>query len=66
MYKVYAITNNQELESFHIFEHEAKHQAIDLAYQGYKTYVYFGDKHLGYSKLYRSEQFGQCFAVIGV
>ena len=66
MYKVKAIIDNQELEFYYGFEHEAKHLAIDLAYQGYKTYVYFGDKHTGYSKLYRSEQFGNCFTVVGV
>lgn len=66
MYKVTASTNNQELDFYVGLEHEAKHLAIDLAYDGYKTYVYEGDKHTGYVKLYRSEQFGNCFAVVGV
>lgn len=66
MYKVIAINDNEELVFNHTLEHEAKHNAIDLAYEGYKTLVYFGDKHLGYRKLYRSEQIGNCFAVLEV
>jgi hypothetical protein len=66
MYKVTAINGNEELIFNHALEHDAKHNAIDLAYEGYKTFVYFGDKHLGFRKLYRSEQIGNCFAVLEV
>lgn len=64
MYLTKAINGNEELIFNYTFEHAAKHQAIDLAYEGYKTYVYFGDKHIGYKKLYQSDRFGNCFAVI--
>ena len=64
MFKTVAIKNDVEQVSYHALEHDAKHSAIDLAYEGFKTYVYFGDKHLGYSKVWRSEQFGNCFGVV--
>jgi hypothetical protein len=66
MYTVIAIKGNEQAESFHLEEHNAKHQAIDLAYEGYQSYIYFGDKHIGYRKEYRTEQFGNCFAVVRV
>ena len=66
MYLVKAINGNEELDLYSTLEHEAKHLAIDLAYEGYKAYVYFGDKHIGYRKEYRTEQFGNCFAVVRI
>ncbi len=66
MYTVIATKDHEYAESFHLEEHDAKHQAIDLAYEGYRAYVYFGDKHIGYRKEYRTEQFGNCFAVVRI
>jgi hypothetical protein len=62
MYKSYGYKNNHEVEEYFIFEHEAKHHAIDLAYEGYKTMVY--DCSIGLKKLWQSEKFGGCVGLI--
>jgi len=64
MYKVQ--WHNTESEGFNTFmtESEAKHFAIDSAYEGYQCYIY--ECFLGSKKIYRTEKISNCFAVLPV
>jgi len=55
MYIVEYEFENQVSRNNFIFDHEAKHFAIDIAYEGFKPFVYEFNKLIG-----RIDSFGSC------
>lgn len=61
MYTVKYVFENQVSENCFLFEHEAKHFALDIAYAGYNPAIYEFGKQIG-----RIETFGQAKAFVRV
>ena len=46
--------------------HEAKHFAVDNAYEGFESVIYDNALPMYPKRIYRTERFGNCFAVVGL
>ena len=66
MYKVKTYTDISERTNYFTELHEAKHFAVDEAYNGFNSVIYDNSLTLYPKRIYRTERFGNCFAVVPV
>lgn len=66
MYKVKTYSTNSETIHYFTELHEAKHFAVDNAYTGFESVIYENFLPDYPKRIYKTERFGNCFAVVQI
>jgi hypothetical protein len=66
MYKVKTYKADRLTENYFTELHEAKHFAVDNAYEGFESVIYDNSLAMYPKRIYRTEKFGNCFAVVAL